>query len=154
MIINLSIDRLTKLFALYYLEGNEKISFFYNTVIFKYTENSGAFLSVGSNWPVIIKYFILLIFPILACIYGLYCCVFKVKDTKLIMLIATIIGGGLGNLIDRLISNFKVIDFVNFGIGSFRTGILNVADMAVTFGIVALIFYQLKLGNSETKLMD
>ena len=35
-----------------------------------------------------------------------------------------------------------VIDFLNFGIGGLRTGILNVADLSVTFGALAFILMQ------------
>ncbi|MDD4289005.1 MAG: signal peptidase II, partial [Atribacterota bacterium] len=31
-------------------------------------------------------------------------------------------------------------DFLNFGIGNLRTGILNIADMAITFGVILLIY--------------
>lgn len=140
-------DRITKLLAINYLKGLEPISFFHNTIILKYTENSGAFLGLGSNWPDSLKYIVLLIIPIVVCLYGLYYCSFKLKIRKLIIVTVCIIGGGLGNLIDRLFNDFKVVDFINFGIGSFRTGILNVADMAVTFAVIFLIFNQLKTTN-------
>ena len=58
-------------------------------------------------------------------------------------MLVTIIGGGLGNLIDRLSNNFRVVDFINFGIGNVRTGILNVADMSVTFGVIILAIYSI-----------
>jgi signal peptidase II len=46
----------------------------------------------------------------------------------------------LGNLIDRIVYKGIVIDFLNFGIGNLRTGILNIADMAITFGIILLLY--------------
>lgn len=149
--INLLLDRITKLLASSYLEGQETISYFYNTIVLRYAENSGAFLSLGSNWPDIVKYTLLLAIPILACLYGLYYCAFKLTDKKLVIVIVSIIGGGLGNLIDRLLNDFRVVDFLNFGIGSVRTGILNVADMSVTFGIVFLLFYRFNGGTIKPK---
>jgi signal peptidase II len=56
-------------------------------------------------------------------------------------LIATILAGGLSNLFDRLTRHFRVVDFMNFGIGGLRTGILNVADLSITFGGIALVLY-------------
>lgn len=149
--INYSLDRITKLLATNYLEGKEAISFFYHTIVLQYAENTGAFLSTGSDWPDIVKYIVLVIIPILACLYGLYYCAFKLTDKILIIVIVSIIGGGLGNLIDRLTNNFRVVDFLNFGIGPLRTGILNVADMSVTFGILFLIFYRIKGHNLNAK---
>ena len=67
----------------------------------------------------------------------------------MVMIIVSIIGGGLGNLIDRLSNNFRVVDFLNFGIGSLRTGILNIADMSVTIGVLFLAVYSLQKKGVE-----
>lgn len=142
LLANYSLDRITKILAENYLQDRETLSYFYNTVVLEYAENNGAFLSIGSNWPDAIKYIVLLIVPILGCLYGLYYCAFKLTDKRTIIVFVSIIGGGLGNLIDRLFNDFKVIDFLNFGIGNLRTGILNVADMSVTFGILVFLFFR------------
>jgi signal peptidase II len=47
--------------------------------------------------------------------------------------------GGIGNLIDRITNEGRVIDFVSVGIGPVRTGIFNVADMAIMAGVVLLL---------------
>jgi signal peptidase II len=49
-------------------------------------------------------------------------------------------GGGLGNLIDRMMNDGRVVDFVSLGVGSLRTGIMNVADVAVFAGAMLLLF--------------
>ena len=149
--INYSLDRITKILAQNYLQGKTVISYLYNTVVLEYAENHGAFLSIGSDWPVALKYAVLLIIPILACLYGLYYAAFKLKERNQLIAIVCIIGGGLGNLIDRLFNDFRVVDFLNFGIGSLRTGILNVADMSVTFAVIYLLIMQFK---PEKKLTD
>ena len=53
--------------------------------------------------------------------------------------VALLLAGGVGNLIDRVSQNGMVTDFMNIGIGSLRTGIFNVADVAITFGGLALL---------------
>ena len=153
LLCNFSLDRITKLLAVHFLEGEENISFFYNTVILKYVENTGAFLSIGSNWPDSLKYIFMIIIPIGVCLYGLYYCAFKLEDKSLVIIIVSIIGGGLGNLLDRLVYDFHVVDFINFGIGSLRTGILNVADMSVTFGVFFLVIYTFKTKKRESKII-
>lgn len=50
------------------------------------------------------------------------------------------LSGGLGNLLDRIMNDGRVIDFMNLGIGPLRTGIFNVADVCITIGVVLLIF--------------
>jgi signal peptidase II len=147
--INFFLDRLTKQIAVNFLEGKEAIRLLYNSIVITYTENSGAFLSMGANWPLAIKYTLLLVIPIAVCIYGIYYCLIKENNVPKLIFLSTIIGGGLSNLIDRLINDFRVIDFLNFGIGSLRTGILNVADLSVTFGGILFVIYELKTGKKK-----
>jgi signal peptidase II len=59
-----------------------------------------------------------------------------------VVAVAAIVGGGIGNLVDR-VQLGAVRDFLNVGIGPLRTGIFNVADMAITFGGIALILVPL-----------
>ena len=151
LLLNFGLDRVTKILAVNYLQGRDTISYFYDTIVLKYTENTGAFLSLGAGWPDWLKYILLLAIPIAVCLYGLYYCAFKLTDRNLIIAFVCVIGGGLGNLVDRLIYDFHVVDFLNFGIGSLRTGILNVADMSVTFAVIYLLFIQFK---KEKKLTD
>jgi signal peptidase II len=147
ILANYLADRITKIIAVRYLANRPPMSFLGNSVMILLAENEGAFLSMGSSWPAIIKYALLLVLPGLACCYGIYHCL--ARETRLVraILISTIIGGGLGNLIDRLFNDFRVIDFLNFGIGSIRTGILNVADLSVTFGALLLLAYEFRHGK-------
>ena len=140
--LNYSLDRMTKALAVAELKGAEVISLLSGTVRISYIENDGAFLSLGSGWPPALKYAVFLVIPAMCCLYGIiYCCV-REKDKIRITLLASIIGGGLGNLIDRLLNDFRVVDFLNFGVGRLRTGILNVADLSVTLGVIALVVHE------------
>lgn len=150
VLANMISDRVFKMLAVLYLKGEHGFSYIHNMIVITYAENNGAFLSLGANWPVLIKYTILLIIPIAACFYGLYYIFFKEKNIIKVILLATILGGGLSNLIDRLFNDFKVIDFLNFGIGNLRTGILNTADLSVTFGLVFLLLYDYKFNNIQS----
>lgn len=137
--VNFGLDRLTKSLAVAYLRGMDGFSLLRGSVVVRFAENSGAFLSLGSGWPVWLKYAVLLAGPALICIYGLYHCAFKEPDTAQVAFLATVIAGGLGNLVDRAFNDFAVVDFLNFGIGSLRTGVLNLADLSITFGAVAYL---------------
>jgi signal peptidase II len=142
-LFNYFLDRVTKHFAVVYIKGNEAKSFLNNFFMLQYAENTGAFLSLGKNWNVYIKYAVLLIIPIIICIIGLLYLMFKETKNYRIITGACIMGGGIGNLIDRLFNDFTVIDFMNFGIGNIRTGILNTADLSVTFGVLILIIFEI-----------
>jgi len=54
------------------------------------------------------------------------------------VLLGLILGGALGNLVDRLYPG-QVIDFIDMGIGAHRWPVYNVADSAVTVGGILLI---------------
>jgi len=154
LVINFGLDRITKIIAINFLKGNDAIRLIYNSIVITYTENSGAFLSMGSDWPIAIKYITLLVLPIALCIYGVYYCFIKETDIVRIILLSTIIGGGISNLIDRLINDFRVVDFLNFGIGSLRTGILNVADLSVTFGGILFVIYEFRSGKKKSTVSE
>ena len=136
---NYGLDRLTKYLAESKLRGTGTHSYLGGCFLLVYTQNDGAFLSLGSGWPMVLKYVVFIALPLGVCLYGLWYCLFRRLKTSWTAIIVTIIAGGVGNLQDRVFNSFRVVDFMNFGIGdSFRTGILNVGDMSVTFGAIAL----------------
>jgi len=142
-LLNFFLDRLTKYIAVEHLKGNEPKVFFNNLFVLIYAENTGAFLSLGKNWNIYVKYFVLLVIPLIICIIVLLYLMIKEKKNYRIIIGSCIIGGGVGNLVDRLFNEFTVIDFMNFGIGNIRTGILNVADLSVTFGVIILMIFEM-----------
>ena len=56
--------------------------------------------------------------------------------------LAMILGGGLGNLHDRLVYGF-VRDFMQLRVGPLHTGIFNAADAAITVGVIVLVLHSL-----------
>jgi signal peptidase II len=58
--------------------------------------------------------------------------------------LSLIAGGGLSNLIDRIAYGGYVIDFLNIGLGGLRTGIFNIADVAIMVGAISLIVRSLR----------
>lgn len=105
-----------------------------------HTENTGAFLSLGADLPQSVRTTIfggfvgvmLAVFTI-AVIRG---SITKRGDT---IAAAAIIGGGFGNLLDRLLRTGHVTDFVYMQAGPLHTGVFNAADVAITFGVIWLI---------------
>ncbi|HNY22385.1 MAG TPA: signal peptidase II [Treponemataceae bacterium] len=146
---NFAVDRVTKILAAAFLKGKPAIRFLNDLMILKYAENNGAFLSMGAEWPPLLKYSLLLGIPIILCLAGLAYCLFARQNALRIGLLVTIIAGGISNLIDRLLFDFNVVDFLNFGIGNLRTGILNVADLSITFGAIALVLVEMRAGKTS-----
>jgi signal peptidase II len=61
-------------------------------------------------------------------------------DTPLRVAVACVMGGAIGNLVDRLRSVEGVVDFIDVGVGDVRFWTFNVADMAVSLGAICLVF--------------
>ena len=61
-----------------------------------------------------------------------------ISDQLRLVAIATVTGGAIGNLIDRVHNPMGVIDFMDMGIGNLRWPVFNVADIAVTVGAALL----------------
>ncbi len=64
-----------------------------------------------------------------------------------------IIGGALGNAIDR-IAYGAVFDFVHFHVGSFSWYVFNVADAAIVAGVVGLVYDSLVLDRRRERQAD
>ena len=57
--------------------------------------------------------------------------------------------GGAGNLVDRVVRDGRVIDFMNLGLGPVRTGIFNVADVQIMVGLGLLLLGRRGLNTSR-----
>lgn len=62
---------------------------------------------------------------------------------------AAILGGALGNLVDRLFYDGLVVDFIDLGIGTHRFYTFNVADMGVTLGGAVLFLCLMRDGRTD-----
>jgi signal peptidase II len=60
------------------------------------------------------------------------------SDRMRLFAIASVTGGAIGNLLDRIRSDRGVVDFLDFGLGGVRWPVFNVADIAVTVGALLL----------------
>ena len=143
-------DQATKVIAKEYLPRNEIMSFASDTVRLQYVENKAGFLSMGSSLPEKTRE---LIFTVGAgAIVVLMLCYLLVasslRPTTTIAL-SLICGGGFGNLIDRILYDGHVIDFLNVGIGGLRTGIFNVADVALMAGAFLILLSGTRHGRND-----
>ena len=136
-------DQITKHYARTFLQNSGTIRVIGDFFVLRYTENQGAFLGLGAHWPRSIRYIIFSVLSLLiVCVIAVQ--VIRQKQMNLVQTIvsALIIGGGIGNLIDRLIHDGSVTDFMNIGIGRVRTGIFNAADIFLIVGLGLFILMQ------------
>jgi signal peptidase II len=131
-------DRVTKHLALTALAGYPDHSYLADTVRLQYHENPGAFLSIGASWSPELRAAVFQIGN------GLFLLALAVAASRRRWSrvescgFALFMAGALSNLIDRIAVG-SVIDFMNVGIGTLRTGIFNVADVAIMLGIALVI---------------
>ena len=133
------IDRVTKIFILKLDEGMS-IPIIENVFHITFIYNTGAGFGTFQNAA-----FFLTIFSIVILIGAIYY-FFKTKNRLLRIMISVLIAGIVGNLTDRLLYG-KVIDFIDLRIWP----IFNIADMAITLGILSIIAY---LWVNDRKLVN
>ena len=120
-----------------------------------YAENHGAFLSTGSDWPPIVHTLFLKIIPFALLAGMLIYTLFSAKvNIRQAMALSFIIGGGASNIIDRVFYGGGVVDFMNLGIGSLRTGIFNFADVSIMIGLFALLIMNFWPEKKEVLLQE
>jgi signal peptidase II len=113
-------------------------SYFAGTVQLEYAENTGAFLSLGSQLPDWARTTLLRVGVALA-LATLVLIALKYQWSGVALAGASLtFAGGVSNLLDRILRG-SVVDFMSIGVGSIRTGIFNVADVAIIVGGVLLI---------------
>ena len=126
-------DRVTKHVAATTLSEASSRSFLADTFRLEYVENTGAFLGLGADWPPTVR---TAVFGVGNGVLLLAVAVIALQSRwprRSLVGVAIFVAGGASNLLDR-ITYGMVIDFMNVGIGPLRTGIFNVADMAIMLG--------------------
>lgn len=142
---NIAVDQYSKAVAEKNLRGEPTVHVVGDFFILKYAENNGAFLSMFSSFPKKVRVISLILFPsIFLLLFIVYIITQKDMNNYILSAYSLIIGGGVSNLIDRIFNNEFVIDFMNVGIGPVRSGIFNVADLAIVAGVVMLLIYTIK----------
>ena len=133
-------DQATKTIARARLADKGTVLVVGTVFVFHYVENEGAFLSLGVGFPRPLRTLAFIAFPLVALgIMAAYILRSRNQEWMTLIALAFIVGGGIGNLIDRLFRDGQVSDFMNLGIGRLRTGIFNVADVCILAGCVLLL---------------
>ena len=146
-------DQSSKHVAATHLKGNAMTSYFSDTVRIGYAENRGAFLGIGKNLPKKSRF---LIFTVLVGVFltGFLLYLVFSRPVNLFSLVALscMFSGGASNFYDRAMNDGAVVDFLNVGIGSLRTGIFNIADMAILFG--AMLFFLISYYDTDREKFE
>ena len=126
-----ALDVWTKRLATAHLAGRAPVEVIGEVVRFTYTRNSGVAFGLGAGIP--FPYYLFSIAAVGAILY-----LFlkqRVGGPLRQLALSLVLGGAIGNLIDRLASG-EVVDFIEIGYGRVHWPVFNVADSAVTIGVV------------------
>jgi signal peptidase II len=140
LIASVGCDQVTKDIARRSLIVAAPVSLFADSVRFEYTENTGAFLGLGSSLPREVRFLLLVIFTSVM-LLTLLAFALSARELGTVQWVglALMAGGGVGNLIDRILNDGAVVDFVRLRAGPLRTGVFNVADVAIVSGALLLL---------------
>ncbi len=146
-------DRLTKNLARTHLKGQAPKEYLQQKVQLLYVENTGAFLSLGADWSDTSSFWLLTILPFGVMIGFAWYILRNKNSMTAVQLFAWLLvfSGGLGNLIDRLLYDRHVADFMYLEWGSLHTGVFNVADIYVTTGAVLILTSSFREGIRKKK---
>lgn len=136
VLISVILDQLTKYLAVIYLKPipSRTIPLISGIFHLTYVENTGAAFSMFQG-----KRLFFLVVTTIAAIVIIYYMITMKNERKLFQTsLAMILGGAIGNLIDRLLHGY-VVDFFDFRAINFA--IFNVADCFVTVGSIFLFYY-------------
>ncbi len=149
LILNIGCDQISKNIARQNIDYNEQISLMDDYLILTKVENSGAFLSVGHSLPQPLKSLLLTVLPSTILVFALlYLLTKKGMSNVVVTGICFVIGGGFGNLYDRIVHG-SVTDFLHIDFVLFRTGIFNMADVSIMTGMFLILLdsYFFKTGS-------
>ncbi|MDC8004956.1 signal peptidase II [Aureisphaera galaxeae] len=136
---NISCDQISKEKARTEISENEIIEVVDDHFVLKRVENTGAAMSLGANLPSGLKVIFLKVLPLTILFLMFFYAARKREISNWnIVAFSFIIGGGIGNIYDRVLYN-SVTDFMYLEFASLHTGIFNMADVSVVMGTLMLV---------------
>jgi signal peptidase II len=135
----ISCDRVTKEIATARLRNAPAWSLLNDTLRLQYVENAGAFLGLGDSLSPRSRFWVFTMGSGALLLLVAFLLSRKDLPSSDTLGLSLVLAGGLGNLLDRIFLSGRVVDFLNLGFGPVRTGIFNVADVAILLGFAILV---------------
>ena len=136
------LDQITKSLAVDRLGDGRVIEVVDGAVSLRVTLNSGGAFGLGQGFPL---FFLAATIVVIALIL---LWVRTLDDHTLAIPLGMVLGGGIGNAIDRLFRDTggRVVDFVDLHVWP----VFNVADASITVGVIAILWVTVVTGRSRT----
>jgi signal peptidase II len=151
-LVTVAIDQITKAMARAWLP-DRRISLLGDLIRLQPSQNAGAFMSLGARLPEAARFWL---FVVISGVILVLLAVYIIADPMLtpmtVHALSLVLGGGIGNMIDRIRFDGRVFDFLNVGIGGVRTGIFNVADVAIMAGGILALWAITKIESHKSEV--
>ena len=136
----LLLDQLSKWSALSNLQMGvpEPVLPFFNWLLLFNPGAAFSFLAQGSGWQ---RWFFIIL-GLVACVYIIYILRKSLSDKLLCIALSLILGGALGNILDRIMYG-AVVDFIDLHYANWHWPAFNVADSAICIGATLIIWGEL-----------
>ena len=144
ILFSVAADQLTKWLVLQNIGMYEEVSVIPGFFHFTYIENKGAAFGMLSEH----RWVFLVISTVAIAAFIFYLAKYKPKDLLLRASLSMVVGGGIGNMIDRCFRG-SVVDFIEVEFIDFY--VFNVADMFVCVGCGLMILYMILCEIKESK---
>ena len=134
-------DQLVKLLALVSLQTQSfKIGSTPFNLALELSLNSGAFLSLGAALPPQVKQLIFIVGVAVVVAWAMWWSLSNwSQPLRKVLPLYAIALGGIANLIDRVLRDGHVVDYMVLNVGPTHTGVFNIADIAITAGALWLM---------------
>ena len=144
VLLGIAFDQISKVWVRNNFESYIETSIVGDIFTLIKVENTGAFLGMGSELPETLRVLLLIILPVIVLVgITVYTYLDKSLDKTSIIGFSLIIGGGIGNIFDRIVYG-SVTDFLYLNFEFFKTGIFNIADLSVTTGMILILISSFK----------
>jgi signal peptidase II len=113
-----------------------------------YVHNTGAafsFLSEAGGWQ---RWFFAILALVISAVLSIWLARLQKHETLLAVALSLVLGGAIGNLIDRLAYGY-VIDFLDVYYNDWHWPAFNIADSAITLGVGLMLAESLGFGKHE-----
>ncbi|MEZ4700948.1 MAG: signal peptidase II [Rhodothermales bacterium] len=146
-------DQATKYMAREQLQHQPMVSLLGDTVRLFYTQNPGIAMSIGAEWSDTGRFLLTVVLAGILLLGVLVGVLIKTPASPVALLgYSIILGGGVSNLLDRLLREHGVVDFMMLKLGFFNTAVFNVADMLILGGVALLGWHHYRAGRPHAPL--
>jgi len=144
------LDQISKRWAISTLKGRSSVDVIKGFFDFRYVENPGAAWGIFGSVDDSIRKPFFVIVSIIAILFIIYFFIKVRKEQRVLSVaISLILGGAFGNFYDRVLNSY-VVDFIHWFYKDYHWPTFNVADSAITVGVILMIIHMLFLEEKKT----